>query len=200
MPATALNFNTAHIVNQYGWGWVGLAIPAAGARITLFTDGSPDATANPNAKHLGHTTEGWSFAATPEVDRLTADEAVAPIKVTTGAVEASIQGNIIQLTDLSGVQQYLVQGMGTYGTAVGYEQITLGLIAVTYTAAALIWPTEADATKFVIYNLYKAINVGGLGGTVRRRQLGSHPVNLSGIAITTRAAADQLGNYWKQIP
>ena len=28
----------------------GMAIPAAGARATLFSDGTPDATANPNAK------------------------------------------------------------------------------------------------------------------------------------------------------
>lgn len=199
MPATSLNFNTNHIVNQYGWAWVGLAIPAAAARVTLFTDGSPDATANPNAKHLGHTSEGWNFAATPEIERLSVDEQVAPVKVTPVNLNAFIEGNIVQITDLSGVQQYLVQGFGTYSTAAGYEQITLGIIAVTYTAAALIWPLEADPTKFGVFNLYRTINEPGLAGQVRRRALGSQPVRLAGQSISSRAAADAVGNYWKQI-
>lgn len=199
MPATALNFNTNHIVNQYGWGWVGLAIPGANARITLFTDGSPDATANPSAKHLGHTTEGWNFAATPEIERLSVDEAVAPIKVTPVNLNAFIEGNIVQITDLSGIQQYLVQGFGTYGTAAGYEQIQGGIIPIAYTAAALIWPLEANPAQFAVFNLYKAINEAGLSGQVRRRALGSQPVRLVGNAITTRVSTDTTFNYWKQI-
>jgi hypothetical protein len=199
MPASTLNFNSAQVTSSYGWFWVGLAIPAASARITLFTDGTPDSTANPAAKHLGHTTEGWEMTAAASSEDLNVDEQVAPIDTAISEVNIALAANLAQTQDISGTLQHIVQGFGTYGTAAGYEQIQLGITPIVYTPCALIFPTKNDVTKFAVYNLYKSKNDSGLANQVRRRGLGNNPVAFRGYAITTRAATDTVGNFWKQI-
>ncbi len=52
MAGTATDWNAAAIAVTKGQLWANLAIPAAGARLTVATDGTPDAIANPNAKHF----------------------------------------------------------------------------------------------------------------------------------------------------
>lgn len=199
MAGTGLNFNAAQITNQYGWFWVGLAIPGAGARITLFSDGTPDATANPSAKHLGHTTEGWEMTATASAEDMNVDEQVAPIDTSVSELAVALAANLAQTQDISGVLQYLASGFGTYTTAAGYEQIQLGITTITFTPCALITPTKNDATKFLVYNLYKSKNDSGLANQIKRRALGNNPVAFRGYGITSRAATDTVGNYWKQI-
>lgn len=199
MPASPLNFNAAKVTNGYGWFWIGLAIPGAGSRITLFTDGTPDATANPSAKHLGHTTEGWEMSATASTEDLNVDEQVAAIDTSITELVVALAANLAQTQDISGTLQHLVSGFGTYGTAAGYEQIQGGITTITYTASALITPTKNDPTKFLIYNLYKSKNDSGLANQVRRRGLGSNPVSFRGYAITSRAATDTTFNFWAQI-
>jgi hypothetical protein len=51
----------------------------------------------------------------------------------------------------------------------------------------------------MVYNLYKSKNDSGLANQIRRRGLGNNPVSFRGYAITSRAATDTVGNYWKQI-
>src|SRR5687767_10385982 len=199
MAGTALNFNAAQITNQYGWFWVGLAIPGAGARMTLFTDGTPDATANPSAKHLGHTSEGWEMTAAASTEDMTVDEQVAAIDTSISDLAVALAANLVQTQDISGVLQHLVSGFGTYGTAAGYEQIQGGITTITFTASALITPTKNDATKFMVYNLYKSKNDSGLANQIKRRGLGNNPVAFRGYGITSRAATDTVGNWWKQI-
>lgn len=199
MAGTALNFNAAQITANYGWFWVGLAIPAASARLTLFTDGTPDATANPTAKHLGHTTEGWEMTANSARQDIEVDEQAAAIDTVITQLTVGLAANLVQTQDISGVLQHLVSGFGTYSTAAGYEQITGGITTITYTASALISPTKNDATKFLIYNLYKSLNDSGLANQVRRKTMGNNPVAFRGFAITTRAAVDSTFNFWKQI-
>lgn len=199
MPASTQNFAPTQITDQFGYFWVDVAVPGAGARITLFTDGSPDSTSNPNAKHLGHTTEGWEFTARKESDDITVDEAVAPIDTVITNIPAALAANLAQTQDIGGVLKHLAQGFGTYSTAAGYEQITMGIIPLTYLAVALITPTKADSTKFFVYNLYKSLNDSGLANQIRRRGLGNNPVAFRGLSLTSRATTDQIGNVWKQI-
>lgn len=199
MAGSALNFSATQITNNYGWYWVGLAIPGAAARITLFTDGTPDATANPSAKHLGHTTEGWEMTAATSTEDVNVDEQVAPVDTLLNDLAVALAANLAQTQDVSGVLQHLVSGFGTYATAAGYEQIQLGTSTLVYTASALITPTKNDATKFMVYNLYKSKNDSGLANQIKRRGLGSNPVSFRGYAITSRAATDTVGNFWKQI-
>lgn len=199
MAGSTLNWNAAQITNQYGYFWVGLAIPGAGARITLHTDGTPESVANPSAKHLGHTSEGWEMTAAASTEDMTVDEQVAPIDTSVSDLAVALAANLVQTQDISGVLQHLVSGFGTYATAAGYEQIQLGITTIVFTASALITATKNDATKFMVYNLYKSKNDSGLANQIRRRALGNNPVAFRGYGITSRAATDTVGNFWKQI-
>jgi hypothetical protein len=196
---TATNFDVNEITNQFGYFWAQMAVPGAGARATLHTDGTPDATAHPNAKHLGHTTEGWEATATADSEDVTVDEQVAPVKSTITNLNVALAANLAQTTDLSGVVQYIVQGFGTYATAAGYEQIQIGILPLTKISVALIWPTEALATNFVVFHLYSSANASGIANQIRRRGLGSNPVSFRGFAVSGRAVTDSVGNYWKMI-
>src|SRR3954465_12286183 len=103
----------------------GMAIPAAGARATLFTDGTPDATANPNAKHLGYTDAGITVTATVATTEFHADESAAPIGRGIDTAAISISGTLLQVNDIE-VQKVLLADIGTFSTASGYNQFTLG--------------------------------------------------------------------------
>lgn len=199
MAGSAYNFSATQITNQFGWFWIGLAIPGAGARITLHTDGTPESVANPSAKHLGHTTEGWEMTATTTTEDQFLDEQAAAVDSVINEAAIALAANLAQTQDISGVLQHLVSGFGTFGTAAGYEQIQLGITPLVYTPSALIFPTKADVTKFMIYNLYRSKNDSGLANQIRRRGLGNNPVSFKGYAITSRAATDTIGNFWKQI-
>ena len=125
MAGTATDWNVAAIANTKGQIWANLAIPGAGARITLATDGTPDATANPNAKHLGMTREGAAFLVKPKYDQYYADEFVAPIKTNLTEQEMMITAELLQVTDTA-LLELLTPGVGTKSTGTGYEQVTFG--------------------------------------------------------------------------
>lgn len=199
MAGSTTNYNAAHITTTFGAFWVGLAIPGAGARITLHTDGTPESVANPTAKHLGHTTEGWEMTAATTVEEHFVDEQVVAVDSVLNEASIALAANLAQTQDISGVLQYIVQGFGTYGTAAGYEQIQLGTLPIVYTACALIFPTKNDITKYMVYNLYRSKNDSGLANQIRRKGLGNNPVAFKAFAITSRAATDTSGNFWKQI-
>lgn len=199
MAGSAYNFSTTQLTNQFGWFWIGLAIPGAGARITLHTDGTPESVANPSAKHLGHTTEGWEMSALTTTEDQFLDETVSPVDSVINEATVALAASLAQTQDISGVLQHLVSGFGTYGTAAGYEQIQIGVTPLLYVASALIFPTKADVTKFMIYNLYRSKNDSGLANQIKRKGLGNNPVSFKGYAITSRAATDTVGNFWKQI-
>jgi hypothetical protein len=199
MAGSATNYSATQITNQFGAFWIGLAIPGAGARITLHTDGTPESVANPSAKHLGHTTEGWEMTAAATTEDQVVDETPTPVDTVLSELAVALAANLAQTQDISGVLQHLVSGFGTYATAAGYEQIQIGTTPLVYTASALIFPTKADITKFMVYNLYRSKNDSGLANQIRRRGLGNNPVAFKGYAITARAATDQVGNVWKQI-
>lgn len=199
MPASPLNFTTSQITNQFGWYWVGLAIPAANSRLTLFTDLTPDATANPSAKHLGHTTEGWEMSAQTSTEEQFFDETPVAIDTVINELTVALAANLGQTQDISGVLQHLVSGFGTFGTGAGFEQIQLGTTPLVYTSSALITPTKLDITKALVYHLYRSKNDSGLANQIKRKGLGNNPVSFRGYALTSRAATDSTGNFWKQI-
>lgn len=198
MAGTATTWNTTNVAQNAGQLWYDLAIPGAGARITLDADGTPDATANPNAKHAGATTEGSRVMAKPAFTNYNVDEFPDPIITNLDTTETAISCALVGVTK-SELAGFLLPGMGTYATAAGYKQVTFGRIAIVYSSVAVIFPLIEDTTKYGIFNLYKAINDAGLEFDISRVKLGSTPVNLRGYAITTRAATDTTGNFWKQI-
>jgi hypothetical protein len=200
MAGTATNYQPTLIrAGSIAQVWGNLAIPAAGARLTLDTDGTPDATANPSAVHLGMTEAGAMFKVKPTFQKFLADEFASPVKNQMDALEATIEAAFLQIMDEK-LLQVLTVGFGTYATDTGYKEVALGIAAQTYTSLALIFPTEADKTKFGVFHLYKTNNTGGLDSIdMSRKKMSSAKAVFEGLAIPGRAATDSVGKYWWQI-
>jgi hypothetical protein len=200
MAGTATRYTTNTIrAGSVGQLWTGVAVPGASARLTLDADGTPDNTANPNAKHLGHTDAGTKLTMNMTVTDHFADEVPYPVKSSHDTTSFEISGSLIQIFDEE-VLKALTENYATYSTAAGYKQFTLGTPAsLLYRTITLIAPTPMDATKFLVVQAYNAMNVAGLDITIDRKGRSMTPFNFRAYALTARAAADQLGNYWWQI-
>lgn len=195
MAGTPKNYNTAK--TEIGpWDiWLDVAVPGAGARITLATDGTPDATANPNAKHFGHSENGGTITYTPNITEFEADEVTAAILVQNIKELLGIQANALQILDTQ-LLSYLMPG-GTRNTGSGYEEIAVGgkLTVPTFSVVGIA-PIYADVTKFLVMHLYKAYNKAGLKMDITRKKMASSPSDFTATAISSRAAGDQLGKIW----
>lgn len=179
--------------------WTGLAVPSAGSRMTLHTDGTPESVANPSAIHLGYTDAGLTVTATETVTDFFADEAPFPIGSGIDSVAVSISGTALQVND-EDVMKVMAANIGTYSTAAGYKQFQLGFkSSISYTSSAVIYPSPADPTKFAVFHLYSARNTAGFTFSIGRKTRAGSPFTLTGYGVSGRANADSLGNYWWQI-
>jgi hypothetical protein len=200
MPGTATNYDILSIPQGViAQVWTGLAVPIAGARMTLHTDGTPESVANPDAVHLGYTDAGLTVTATETATDFFVDELAAPSGSSLDQLTVSISGTLTQVNDEE-VMQVLGANFGTYGTAAGYKQMTLGFkTSISYTSSAIIYPSPMDSTKFAVFHLYSARNTAGFTFSLGRKVRAGTPFTLSGYGVSGRASADAVGNYWWQI-
>ncbi|TXH18429.1 MAG: hypothetical protein E6R03_02205 [Hyphomicrobiaceae bacterium] len=199
MGATADNFDGTKIILGPGKLYADVAVPSAGARMTLDSGGTPDSTANPLAKHLGLTAAGAVVELGLNVQDFESDELTSPhlSRIITSPV--SIKAELLQIADFTDVMKY-VTPQATYATASGYKQLSLGgQSAITTYSFALIAPTVADPTKMLVVHLYKAYNKAPFSFNVTRKEQAKAQIELVGLAIATRAVNDQVGNLWQQI-
>lgn len=197
MGATPVDWNVGAVAIGPGQCWTNLAIPGAGGKLTLASDGTPDSVQNPNAVHIGMTEAGSAISLKQTFTDFFADEFVDPIIRHITAQEAAITGSWLQLLEMSLIQ--LMTPGTVRADGFGYERVTFGgSNTVNYYSTALIFPLENNSALFGVFHLYKAINDPGLAFSVGRKKLGAAPFAFRGLAITSRAAGDQVGAYWKQ--
>lgn len=198
MAGTALDWKTAKIAQNPGQLWRGLAIPGAGARLTLAADGTPDATANPSAKHLGATKGGSKLMVKATQTKFYVDEFKGAIVTNIDAVEMGISCELVGVTDME-LMAWLLPGVGTRATASGYDEVSIGTKAIAYDSVALIFPLIEDTTKYGVFHIYSGLNDTGVEWAQSRKELGFTPASIVAYEVTTRAATDTLGKVWKQI-
>lgn len=199
MAGTAVNWRTTALALNAGQLWGSLAIPGAAARLTLHTDGTPDGTANPTAFHYGATKAGSKLMIKSSQTKFSVDEFRGPIVTNIDSIEMGISAELVAVTDMDVVTK-LLPGVGTYAmTASTFKEVRVGIKAIVYECVALIFPLIEDTAKFGIFNIYSSLNDTGVEWAQSRKELGFMPVSFVGYEITTRAATDTLGNYWKQI-
>lgn len=197
--ASAPAWRTTALAQNFGQLWIDLALPGAAARITLHTDGTPDATLNTTAYHLGATAKGSKLMIKSTMSKFYADEFRGPIVTNVDAVAAGISCELLAITNLVGMAKML-PGVGTYATtSSSFAEVRIGSKAIAYTCSALIFPLIEDTAKFGIFNLYSSANDAGVEWSQSRKELGSTPISLVGYELTTRAATDTLMNFWKQL-
>lgn len=198
MAGTADAWKTTLIAQNPGKLYRGLAIPGAGARPTLFTDGTPDATANPSALHLGATKAGSKLMTKPGFNKFNVDEFRAAVVTNLDAMEMGISAELVGVTDQQ-LMAYLLPGVGTRATGAGYDYVTIGAKAIVYDCVLLTYQLVEDVTKYGWFQIYSALNDAGVEWAVARKELGFTPVSFVGYEITSRAAGDTLGQFGKQI-
>lgn len=171
---------------------------AAGVRLLLHTDGSPNSTQNPNAVHLGMTEGGEEFSVKPTKTDFFADEFMNPITSRITAEEIVISGSLLQISDMA--VQAIMNPTATRSDVGGSEGLTFGgLGTIIYRSFAVIWPVEGDATKFQVFHVYKGYNDQGLASQITSKKLGTSPFAIRGYAITTRASGDQAARFFRQV-
>jgi len=197
MPATADNLDGTKIILGPGKLYADVAVPAAGARMTL-SSGTPDSTENANAKQLGLTVDGSVITFGLETQDFGSDELASPHFSRIINTPVTIKAKIIQIMDFTNVLKYLMP-QAAYSTAAGYKQMALGgQSAITTYSFALIAPTVEDPTKYWVAHLYKAYNKNPFSFSVTRADQASAEIELMGLAIATRTT-DPVGNFWQQI-
>jgi len=198
MPGTADTYKTTLVAQNAGKVYRGMAVPGAGARPTLFTDGTPDATANPLALHLGATKSGTKVMVKPTYEKFFVDEFRGPIITNVSAAEMGIAAELVGVTDMQ-LAAYLLPGVGTRSTAAGYDYVTIGTKPIAYDCNIVTFQLIEDVTKYGWFLLYNAINNPGVAWAIARKELGYTPLNLEAYEVTSRASADTLGQFGKMI-
>lgn len=177
--------------------WFGLAVPSASSYLTIGADGTPDATENPSAKLVGLTEKGALLNLQRTFTEEFYDEVKYAVERNLDQIGGSIKCEAAQVLDADLLTLATV-GMGTALTPTGKKAWTLGESALSFTSIAAIAPTKADATKFVVFHLYKAYNKADFDVALSRVERSKLPLDFVGVAIPTRAATDTFGALWIQ--
>lgn len=203
MAGTSKNYNGNQIVLGPSDLWLNVAVPLAGARLTLDADGTPDNTANPDAVHLGMTAGGVTFEYMPEIQDFTSDELTAPHMSRIISEKASLKGEFLQVFNWNLLAKMTVGGTKNVNTntSTGYEELTMGGVSTVSTfSVALIGPDISGSGQYWVVQLYKTFNKSGFTFAVTRKDQSRAPFEFSGLAVTTRAVGDQIANFWHQGP
>lgn len=200
MPGTSKIYSAAQIQRGVADLWIDLAEPASGAhKITLFSDGTPDATANPNAKHLG-VLEGAAVSQYgPKYDFEKIDQDTAPVVAFLTEEEAVIEATMKQ-TAFNNVLQYLLPpGFFSDTSAEGVTIGQGGNIVATNATLACIAKSADPAYNWVVALLYKAVPVAAMKIEMGKEKTAVYQVKFQGLTDLTRPAGDRLGSFYRTI-
>ncbi len=202
MAGMAKAYAATKILTGPGDAYLNVAVPGTGARLTIAANANseltPDSTANPNAKHLGLTTEGCTMKVANDIESFEADELTSPYKQQLTGDEATISGNMLQIEDTT-LLEYMMPG-ATAGSGSGYEQVTFGgKTTISPFSVAVIGASAEDPTKAVVFQLYSVVNFGGLEYQLSRKTPSSSPFEFRGQSVASRAQGDQVGTWWRQV-
>jgi hypothetical protein len=194
MAATADNYRQTDFHLGAGRLYGSVGVPANDARLAITTL-TPDSASG--AVHLGATKAGSIVTVTETLNDFSVDEFPDPVITNLEQTGMMIEGELAGVLDLT-LMEDLSQA-GTYATAAGYKQLTIGRKTLTYQGVCIIAPRLDDPTKIVIAHIYKAVNKAGMKINFARKEQAFTPFQFVGYAITTRDADDTLGNIWHTI-
>lgn len=172
---------------------------ANGVRLLLHTDGTPNATQNPFAVHLGMTESGSEWSAKASSTNFNVDEFVDPVISRVTSQEILISGSLAQISDFA-VQQ-IMNPTATRSDVGGSEGMTWGANSPTivYRSFAVIWPVEGSTSQWHVFHVYKAYNDQGMAAQITRTKLGFSPFVIRGFPITTRTDGDYTARFFRQV-
>ena len=200
MAGTSDNFSSSTVAIGPCKLYARLAIPGAGGRLILAGDGTPDAIQNPNALHLGYTEGGTEWKQGHTLTEFTPDESNYPVISRVTGESASISGSLWQSFDFD--INTILNPLDVRSDLAGTQGATFGGITTfSYNSVAAIFPLEGiTPTIYGVFHLYKAVNDAEAAAKLTSKAVGATPFSFKGHAIPTRAAGDQVGRKWKQLP
>lgn len=194
MAGTAKNYLASATISGPVDIWYDVGLPGAGASPTLFTDGTPDATASPACIHAGMLKTGGGVTVNATLQTKESDNLTAPYEVTLLTATMSITGDLLQLA--SSPQLVQVAPGATTATDTGKTGVTFGALTTpNYTVLLAVW-AKKDPTKFMAAIIYNAYQSKGFDMKLDRKEDAAAAVQFDSLAVTTRATADQIGAVW----
>lgn len=198
MAGTAKNYTLADLFQGPGDIWVIGAAPAdATPRLTLASDGTPDATAHPGSVHLGYIATAVTTAAKPKIDPIVLDQTDAPVASYTGELAATIEAEMAQ-ADATKLQRLL--GVGTYVTGSGYDGITFGgNLTVPKACIACISPQRDHPNRYIVSVLFSAAATGGFTVSMGRAKPSFTKTQFTGLNDIARTAGKAVGIIYRTL-
>src|SRR5581483_6617956 len=193
MAGTPKSLDVAQIQQGPGDLWfIGQAPTDASPRLTLAPDGTPDSTAHPGSIHLGAASGPIVVAVTPKIQPIELDQFDAPVDYFVEAMDMTIEAELAQ-SSAANFQRAI--GVATESNAAGYDQITVGGINVVPVGCyAAITPKKADATKYWVSVIFRAVAmVSPPLLTITRKKPSFYKVKFSATYDFTRSPGKAVG-------
>lgn len=197
MAGTAKDIQVTEVQQGPGDLWVIGTAPVDGTpRLTLASDGTPDAPTHGTCTHLG-AMQAAITRVKPEVNMIDLDQLDAPFDLYLGDLTAELEATFAQ-TEMSKLQRAL--GVGTYATGAGYKQVTFGgtLVVPTFCLAA-ISAKRTNALQHVVSVLFSAAAAGGFQVIFGRGAPSLYKSNFIGLADLARTAGKRVGNIYETL-
>lgn len=179
--------------------WFGIAVPAPGTKIKLDAKGEPDGGQNPNRRLVGLTDDGAVCTVGKETAGELFDELSEEQNIAITKTSMNIKVSAAQVLDADNIAQ-ATNGIGTAvsistgtTTVVVTPVFTIGTGVISYTGIAAIAPTLNDATKFIVFHIYKGVNVAPFDLELARSKRAKLALDFQGNGIATRVKTDTLG-------
>jgi hypothetical protein len=198
VAGTLKGYSVAEIVQGPGDLWVLGTVPSdVNIRMTLASDGTPDAVTHPGSIHLGMIQSAITTTLKPKLSMITLDQFDAPVGSYVDALAATIEAEMSQ-TEAAKLQRVL--GVGAYSTGAGYKQVTFGgLLTVPKLCIAMISPTRANPQQYVVVVLYVAAATSGFTVSMGRAKASTYKAKFEGLADVTRTAGRQVGVIYQTL-
>lgn len=166
-------------------------------RLTLATDGTPDATAHAGSICAGLTDGGITTDLKDKITETMVDQADGPVDVFKETVAASI-GFTMSQAGLTLLQNAYSTGVFSTQASPGWNQVTFGGInTVPVVCIAAISPKRTGSGLFIVTVLYKAYSKGGMQRLMQRKAESKNKVDFVGLTDLTRTAGKQIGIHYE---
>jgi predicted polyphosphate/ATP-dependent NAD kinase len=163
--------------------------------IKIDAQGEPDGGQNPNRRLVGLTDDGAVCTVGKETAGELFDEISEEQNITITKTSMNIKVSAAQVLDADNLAQ-ATNGIGTavsIGTTPVVPVFTIGTGVLSYTGVAAIAPTLNDPTKFIVFHIYKGVNIAPFDLELARSKRAKLALDFQGNGIATRVKTDTLG-------
>lgn len=195
MPSIADAFDKTKTMWMPGKLYIGISPPAFGGVVTLDVNGLPDATENPNAKHIGMTRAGTKLFYKMTKADAKSDELPAPHDSKITGEEMRIEGRWLQVLDDALLASISVGGVSN--TITGGKKVSFGgKGTIPTTCVLVVAPRKNDPTKFIQFCIYAGYNSEGVEIDVNSEKENDSPFVFRGQAVIGRTVNDMMGYFF----